>query len=92
VPEFRIAHPADLLPFLKRMLFEAANWRPDQPRPSMDEGLAIMQALLREAERRGMQRISLSVEEDNPSRKLYVSEGFEVVGRVANSDTMVWRA
>jgi GNAT superfamily N-acetyltransferase len=35
----RAALPADL-PFLREMLFEAAYWRPDAPRPALEQGLA----------------------------------------------------
>ncbi len=37
--QLRIA-TCDELPFLRQMLFEAAYWRPDSPRPSLEEGLA----------------------------------------------------
>src|SRR5450432_1616626 len=30
----------DDAPFLREMLFEAAHWRPNKPRPSLEEGLA----------------------------------------------------
>ena len=35
----RPARPADL-PLLREMLFEAAYWRPDAPRPPLEQGLA----------------------------------------------------
>lgn len=35
----RLGTPGDLS-FLREMLFEAAHWRPDQPRPTMEEGLS----------------------------------------------------
>lgn len=37
--EFRSADRSDL-PLLRQMLFEAAYWRSDQPRPSLTEGLS----------------------------------------------------
>ena len=33
-------HTENDMPFLKEMLFEAAYWRPDMERPSIDEGLS----------------------------------------------------
>ena len=155
--QLRIATLADL-PFLRQMLFEAAYWRPEQPRPNLDQGLAdpdlakilsgwqregdiaviaehagqpigaawlrywndtnhsygyvddktpelgigvvakyrrqgigraIMKRLIQAATDRGIRRISLSVEIDNPSRFLYQSEGFETVGYEGNSQTML---
>ena len=40
-------------------------------------------------EHRG-QGISLSVEQDNYSRDLYASEGFETISHIGNSDTMLY--
>lgn len=145
---------ADDLPFLERMLYEAANWRGsgDVPvdRPPVDEyvrdwgrrdgdlglvaedengapvgaawyrffdasdpgfgfvdekipeitiavvpgargrgiGRALLDALIDEAARAGVPALSLSVEEDNPARRLYESCGFERVGQVDGAWTM----
>lgn len=39
-------------------------------------GRALTRAVIEEARERGLTRISLSVEDDNPSRLLYLGEGF----------------
>lgn len=147
------------IPFLHKMLFEAAFWRPDVVRPPIHEGLShpelakllegwgregdtsviaetvggrpvgaawyrfwsdrehsygyvsadipelgiavahgmrrrgigdgLLHALRRLAANRGIQYLSLSVEEDNPARHLYLKHGFEQVNRVGNAWTMV---
>ncbi len=156
--QLRLATPNDL-PFLRKMLFEAAYWRPETPRPDLEEGLSdpelvkilsdwgregdlaviankggtdlgaawsrfwtqehhsygfvdesipelgigvvakhrgkgIGRALIRElikiASERGIKQISLSVEKDNFSRELYLSEGFKPLGQVENADTMLF--
>jgi len=146
------------LPFLREMLFEAAFWRPDQERPSLEEGLEredlsfllddwgrqgdaavialeqdgcpigaawcrfwgpeqhsygyispeipelgiavrqsyrglgighlLVEALLLMAAEVGIEKVSLSVEVDNPAVKFYRSHGFEIVNKVGNAWTM----
>jgi len=39
-------------------------------------GRALTRAAMDEGRRRGITKVSLSVEDDNPSRFLYLSEGF----------------
>ena len=39
----------------------------------------------------GIERLSLSVEEDNPARHMYVKHGFEQVGIAGNAWTMIAR-
>ncbi len=51
-------------------------------------GRALLRELVDRAARRGATALSLSVEEDNPALGLYVSSGFEKVGRVENAWTM----
>jgi ribosomal protein S18 acetylase RimI-like enzyme len=51
-------------------------------------GSALLAELISQARSRGLGRISLSVEDGNPSRRLYERAGFEVVGRNQGSDTM----
>ena len=145
--------------FLKEMLFEAAYWRPDQERPSLENGLArpdlvylledwgrdgdtavialiqgsqrvgaawyrfwepeqhsygyvsseipeaaiavceayrglgighlLIEALLKTAAETGIEKVSLSVEVDNPALNLYQQHGFKPVGKTGNSWTMV---
>jgi ribosomal-protein-alanine N-acetyltransferase len=147
------------LPFLQEMLFEAAYWRPDHQRPSLEAGLArpdlvyllkgwgrqgdtaviaitgdgqqagaawyrfwepgvhsygfvsleipelsiavrqtfrgmnighrLINALLKTAVSQGIEKISLSVEVDNPAMNLYRDHGFQMVGKAGNSWTMV---
>lgn len=55
-------------------------------------GRALIRELIRHAAQRGIDQISLSVEDDNFSRDLYISEGFEKVSRVENADTMLYAA
>ena len=52
-------------------------------------GTALLDGLLGRARADGTRRVSLSVEVDNPSRRLYERAGFEVVGHVEGSVTMV---
>jgi len=56
-------------------------------------GLGVGRGLLREITRRarsvGHRAISLSVERANFAHRLYTSEGYQVVERGPNSDTMV---
>lgn len=52
-------------------------------------GRKLLTALFREAEAIGVQRISLSVERDNPALNLYVSEGFKEVGVLGNAYTLI---
>ena len=52
-------------------------------------GSALLEALLTLAARRGVERISLSVEEENPARRLYLKHGFKRIAKVGNSWTMV---
>lgn len=55
-------------------------------------GRVLLERIIRAAVDRGLQGLSLSVEDDNErARALYVSNGFVVVGRVGNSNTMVLR-
>ena len=48
-------------------------------------GTALIQALLVNAHKQGIQRISLSVEKDNPAIYLYRKFGFKKMGRVDES-------
>ena len=52
-------------------------------------GRLLLAELAREARDRGIERISLSVEADNPAISLYADFGFVEVSRVADSPTMV---
>lgn len=52
-------------------------------------GSALLAELISQARSRGIRRISLSVEDGNPSRHLYERVGFQVVGRNQGSDTML---
>jgi [ribosomal protein S18]-alanine N-acetyltransferase len=55
-------------------------------------GGLLLRALLSEAGRRGIARVSLSVELDNPALRLYERLGFEKTGREGNAWTMVANA
>lgn len=55
---------------------------------SQGVGTALVHALLEYAHQQGIQRISLSVEKDNPALFLYQKFGFKKVGRVDESWTM----
>ncbi|MFW6692784.1 GNAT family N-acetyltransferase [Streptomyces sp. MAR4 CNX-425] len=53
-------------------------------------GRGLLRALAARAEAAGITRISLSVERENVARKLYLSEGYRVVGEsYPGADTMV---
>lgn len=52
-------------------------------------GTALLRELLRQARDRGIGRVSLSVERDNPSVSLYERLGFERLESVGNAWTMV---
>ena len=43
-------------------------------------GTALLQALLKQADKQGIQRVSLSVDPDNYARKIYEKIGFKKVG------------
>lgn len=53
-------------------------------------GKGVGRALLQAAQRSAPGRLSLSVEDGNSAVRLYQSMGFEPVGRVGNSTTMLW--
>ena len=52
-------------------------------------GRQLLRALFESARERGYQRLSLSVAPANPARALYESEGFQKVGEVGTSWTML---
>jgi ribosomal protein S18 acetylase RimI-like enzyme len=52
-------------------------------------GSVLLRSLLRDAQSAAIQRVSLSVEFDNPSRHLYRRLGFAVVGHFGGAHTMV---
>lgn len=52
-------------------------------------GRLLLAALVLETRHRGIERISLSVEAENPAMLLYADFGFVEVSRVADSPTMV---
>ncbi|MET7716190.1 GNAT family N-acetyltransferase [Streptomyces sp. NPDC005407] len=52
-------------------------------------GHALLAEMARRAARRGLTRISLSVERANRARRLYVDEGFTTVESGPDSDTMI---
>lgn len=54
-------------------------------------GRSLLRRTVAEARAAGIEEISLSVERANFAHRLYAGEGFEVVGRGADSDTMVLR-
>jgi len=53
-------------------------------------GRLLLSELVLEAQHRGIEKISLSVEADNPAMFLYADIGFVEVCRVAESPTMVF--
>jgi ribosomal protein S18 acetylase RimI-like enzyme len=54
-------------------------------------GRALLRELVRVAGEQGIERISLSVERANHAAKLYADEGFTVVKRFEDADTMVYK-
>jgi len=52
-------------------------------------GHLLMESLLRTAAEQGIEKVSLSVEVDNPAINFYQSHDFEAVEKVGNSWTMV---
>jgi ribosomal protein S18 acetylase RimI-like enzyme len=52
-------------------------------------GTRLLDALLAQARGGGVRRISLSVEKDNPARRLYERLGFQAVGEVGGSLTLL---
>lgn len=54
-------------------------------------GSGLMAAVVDLAAQRRLPGLSLSVEDGNAARRLYERAGFEVVGRVGGSDTMLLR-
>lgn len=55
-------------------------------------GRALLRELIHVAGKRGIKRISLSVERANRAAKLYTDAGFAVVKRFEDSDTMLFEA
>ncbi|GAA4569440.1 GNAT family N-acetyltransferase [Planotetraspora kaengkrachanensis] len=54
-------------------------------------GRALLRELVRVAGESGIERISLSVERANHAARLYADEGFTVVERFEDADTMLYR-
>ncbi|MGC0144503.1 MULTISPECIES: N-acetyltransferase family protein [unclassified Pseudactinotalea] len=52
-------------------------------------GSGLLRTLFARAEAAGIRRVSVSVEDGNPSESLFAAAGFTVVGRNGNADTMV---
>jgi len=52
-------------------------------------GTLLLGALVARAERDGVRALSLSVNRENPARRLYARLGFEVVGETADALTML---
>ncbi len=52
-------------------------------------GRMLLTEVIREAHRRGIERVSLSVEADNPAIHLYADVGFVEVSRASDAPTMV---
>ncbi|MCP2324004.1 ribosomal protein S18 acetylase RimI-like enzyme [Hamadaea flava] len=48
----------------------------------------MLRELVRVAREAGIEQLSLSVEPDNNAHGLYLSEGFEVVGRYGGAETL----
>jgi ribosomal protein S18 acetylase RimI-like enzyme len=53
------------------------------------QGQLLLQALIEKGRELGLQALSLSVEPDNPAKRLYERNGFREVGGVGASVTMV---
>lgn len=53
------------------------------------QGQLLLQALIEEGRKLGLQALSLSAEPDNPAKRLYERNGFREVGGVGGSVTMV---
>ncbi len=52
-------------------------------------GGRLLKSIMKHASGCGIESLSLSVEQDNPARRLYVKHGFQKVGTVGNAWTMV---
>jgi ribosomal protein S18 acetylase RimI-like enzyme len=52
---------------------------------------ALLQAMLAQLGRNGIEAVSLSVEDDNPARALYVQQGFGVHARSTGAATLIRR-
>ncbi len=52
-------------------------------------GTLLLGALVARAERQGVRALSLSVNRENPAKRLYVRSGFEVVGEHGDALTML---
>lgn len=52
-------------------------------------GEALLSALIEALRSAGYRAVSLSVDDGNPARRLYLRHGFAVVGRNGDSDTML---
>lgn len=61
------------------------------PRRGLGIGRALLAALVAQARLDGVTALSLSVERDNPARRLYEQSGFEPVPQPGNDHTMVAR-
>ncbi|MBC7595933.1 MAG: GNAT family N-acetyltransferase [Kineosporiaceae bacterium] len=60
------------------------------PHRGQGVGRVLLEQTIRAAADRGLQGLSLSVEDENDrARALYVSNGFVIAGRVGKSDTMI---
>jgi GNAT superfamily N-acetyltransferase len=53
------------------------------------QGRLLLEALIEEGAKLGLRALSLSVDSDNPARRLYERHGFQAVGRVGGAVTMV---
>jgi len=52
-------------------------------------GARLLRALLEQAAREGIRRVSLSVELENPALRLYQRLGFQRAGRVGGAWTLI---